>query len=131
MKAESAEEPVETATEKETVAEKETATEKETKPADAPKAAEEPKTAAEETVRVQIVSSLEGVSYVTVGTEMVLTAKVDDPLNRPCTYQWEVSTDGGKTFTPMAGETQESLSVILTPDNAASLWRVTVHTLDV
>ena len=59
---------------------------------------------------------------------MVLDAIVDDPEGRSFTYQWQVSEDGGLTFTDIEDATEAELRIELTDENIHDLWRVRVET---
>ena len=59
---------------------------------------------------------------------MVLDAIVDDPEGRSFTYQWQVSEDGGLTFTDIEDATEAELRIELTEENIHDLWRVRVET---
>lgn len=58
--------------------------------------------------------------------EMKLIALVNDPENRKYTYQWQVSEDGGKTYTDIENETEDVLRVELDETNINDFWRVRV-----
>ena len=58
---------------------------------------------------------------------MVLDAVVKDPEGRSFTYQWQVSEDGGLTYTDIEDATEAELMVELTEENINDLWRVKVQ----
>ena len=58
--------------------------------------------------------------------EMKLIALVNDPANRKYTYQWQVSEDGGQSYTDIENETEDVLRVELDETNINDFWRVMV-----
>ena len=56
--------------------------------------------------------------------EMNLIAMVDDPENRKFSYQWQVSDDGGETFSDIENETGAMLSISLNEETIHEQWRV-------
>ena len=77
--------------------------------------------AQEAAVTVKIVATMTGEN------EMKLSAVVNDPEGRDYTFQWQVSVDGGKTFTDIADETAAEMDVELTEENITDMWRVKVQ----
>ena len=55
---------------------------------------------------------------------MNLIAMVDDPENRKFSYQWQVSDDGGETFSDIENETGAMLSISLNEETIHEQWRV-------
>ncbi|MBR5961838.1 MAG: hypothetical protein IKZ98_12700 [Clostridia bacterium] len=62
-------------------------------------------------------------------TIMRLLAVVNDPEGRDFLYQWQVSQDGGMTYTDIQEATTEELRVELTDENINDMWRVRVQSI--
>lgn len=77
------------------------------------------------TARVK--SNLDELDYVGVGTEMVLTLVVEGNGDYAYTVQWQMSTDMGKNWQDIAGETGNQLRVILGQEHNGVYWRAVVE----
>lgn len=75
---------------------------------------------------VSVTSSLTGETAVTVGTEMVLTLRVDGVEGYDYTIQWQQTRDG-VTWTDLAGETGHELHITLQLSHAGVYWRAVVQ----
>ena len=99
----------------------EEAGEEQSEETDKPEAEEEPEeTEKEPDITITITTVMSGEN------EMKLIALVNDPQNRKYTYQWQVSEDGGESYTDIENETRDVLRVELDETNINDFWRVRV-----
>lgn len=84
----------------------------------------------EASLQVTVSSDLDGVTKIKKGTVMHLTAHVEGSGNRELKYQWQCSTDGGASWSDIAGATGSQFGVALDESNVRNLWRVSVSTVD-
>lgn len=100
-----------------------------------PSAAEDGAVPAEEPTEVQdnepdihlsVTSNLGGRTVVVQGTELVLTLKVEGAEGYAYTIQWQQSSDGGATWTDIAGATDAQYRLKLKPDHTGLYWRATI-----
>lgn len=60
---------------------------------------------------------------------MQLNAVINDPEGRNYEYQWQVSEDGGKTYSDIPEAKEDKLEIELTDENLGYMWRVWVRAL--
>ena len=58
---------------------------------------------------------------------MQLNAVINDPEGRNYEYQWQVSEDGGKTYSDIPEAKEDKLQIELTDENLGYMWRVWVR----
>ena len=75
----------------------------------------------EKVLTVDLDISFEG-DQIFYGDVVTFTAVIDEEV----LFQWQVSKDGGATWTDIAGETGKQMRVTITEENVNDLWRVTI-----
>jgi len=71
-------------------------------------------------VKVTVVTTMVGENV------MKLSAVVEDPEGRNFSFQWQVSEDGGNSYSDIAEANGEELAVELNDENINNFWRVKV-----
>ena len=81
-------------------------------------------------ITVSISSNLAGRTYIFTGTEMVLTAMVENAGEYAYDIQWQQSTDGGVTWENIPGANAMKYSLIIGTEHNGMSWRVTVDLIE-
>ena len=79
---------------------------------------------------VQVISSLDDMAYVTVGTEVELRAELSGFTDADrYTVQWQYTPDGGKTFVDAEGANELVYHYSVDKQNYSYAWRLAVNLL--
>lgn len=94
--------------------------------AEEPTEVQQPEADPEPDVKLSVSSNLAGGSVVMEGTELVLTLTVEGAEGYAYTIQWQQSSDGGATWTDVAGATGAQYRLKLKPAHTGMYWRATI-----
>lgn len=88
--------------------------------------AQQPETEPEPDVKLSVTTNLADGSVVMEGTELVLTLTVEGAEGYVYTIQWQQSSDGGASWTDVAGANAIQYRLKLKPEHTGMYWRATI-----
>ncbi len=88
--------------------------------------AQQTETEPEPDVKLSVTTNLADGSVVMEGTELVLTLTVEGAEGYAYTIQWQQSSDGGASWTDVAGANEIQYRLKLKPEHTGMYWRATI-----